>query len=262
MNLSVIQNDCVVGMDALQEKTASAIVTSPPYNIGIKYNKHQDNLPNDAYLSWLRKVFLSCERVLRDDGHFFLQMGGTSVDPLIPWRVLSAAQDAGFTLQNEIVWVKSVTVGEQSFGQFKPINSKRYLNHTHEYIFHLTKRGDVPVDRLSVGVPFVYASNIKRFKVLRTESDKRCRGNVWFIPYETVQSNRDRGEHPATFPVALPEMCIRLAGIPKKSLVIDPFAGTGTTLIACQKLGMSGLGFEISEKYCKFANRRLRESSV
>ena len=259
MNVSVIQNDCVAGMSVLQEKIASAIITSPPYNIGIKYNKHKDNLPNDAYLSWLGKVFSSCNRVLRDDGQFFLQMGGTSVDPLIPWRVLSVARTSGFVLQNEIIWVKNITVGGQSFGQFKPINSRRYLNHTHEFIFHLTKQGNVPVNRLAVGVPFTYPSNIKRFHKTGAKPDKRCKGNVWFIPYETIQAKSDKGEHPATFPVALPEMCIRLAGIPKKSLVIDPFAGTGTTLVACQKLGMSGLGFEISAKYCKFANQRLEE---
>jgi len=258
----VVEQDCVAGMDALQEKTASAIITSPPYNIGIKYNKHRDDLPNNEYLRWLGAVFSSCKRVLKDDGQFFLQMGGTSVDPVIPWRVLSVAQEAGFVLQNEIIWVKNITVGEQSFGQFKPINSKRYLNHTHEFIFHLTKQGSVPVDRLAVGVPFVYASNIKRFSALRTESDKRCRGNVWFIPYETIQSKDEKGRHPATFPVALPEMCIRLAGIPKKSLVIDPFAGTGTTLVACQNLGMDGLGFEISAKYCKFSNQRLRKEEA
>lgn len=81
----------------------------------------------------------------------------------------------------------------------------------------------------------------------------RCRGNVWFIPYDTIKSKSDRNNHPAIFPIALPEMCIKLSGANKESLIVDPFMGTGTTLIACKKLGINGIGFDISEEYCKIA---------
>ena len=84
---------------------------------------------------------------------------------------------AGFVLQNNIVWVKNISLSdraEDSYGQFKPINSKRYLNQTHEFIFHLTKAGETPIDRLAVGVPFIYESNIKRFG---HKNNLRCRGN-------------------------------------------------------------------------------------
>lgn len=251
VTLLVKQQDCIAGMAAMASASVSAIVTSPPYNIGVAYDVHGDQ--KSDYLPWLREVFLGCARVLSDTGHFFLQMGGTSKRPLIPQEVLAEALAAGFVLQNEIIWVKNITVAGKSSGQFKPINSARFLNHTHEFIFHLTKTGALPLDRLAVGVPFEYASNIARF----TGNTLRCDGNSWFVPYETIQYKADRANHPATFPVALPERCIKLAGLPKGSLVLDPFCGSGTTLVACKNLGMRGIGFEISAAYCEAARARL-----
>ncbi len=252
MKSKIVQTDCIAGLSGLKEQV-SVIVTSPPYNIGLDYKGTSDQKTD--YLEWMQAVFASCKTSLSDHGHFFLQMGGIATDPLIPQRVLERALCAGFVLQNEIVWVKSLSVADKTYGHFKPINSKRYLNRSHEFIFHLTKKGDVPVDRLAVGVPFVYESNIKRFK--GNKGNLRCRGNVWFIPYDTIQSKADRHDHPAVFPVMLPEMCIKLAGVPKGSLVVDPFVGIGTTLVACEHLGMRGLGFDISPEYCKIAEARL-----
>jgi len=248
----IIQTDCVVGLNNLAANSVEVIVTSPPYNIGIKYNGHNDSRMD--YLPWMRSVFVACKRTLKPNGHFFLQMGGTSIRPLIPQEVLSEALTAGFFLQNEILWVKNISIGEKSFGQFKPINSERFLNHTHEFIFHLTKTGGAKINRLATGVPFEYKSNIKRF----TGKTHRCRGNVWFIPYDTIQTKEERYYHPATFPVALPEMCIRLSGAEKGACVVDPFAGSGTTLVACDRLKMNGIGFEISSEYCKVIKKRLK----
>jgi site-specific DNA-methyltransferase (adenine-specific) len=254
--IKVIHKDCVTGLAELNS-SVSVIVTSPPYNIGLHYDVSDDNKTN--YLSWMESVFLACKKALLEDGHFFLQVGGIATRPLIPWEVLSRALMAGFILQNEIVWVKNISLstrGEDSFGQFKPIPSKRLLTNTHEFIFHLTKTGRLPINRLAIGVPLKYKSNVTRFN---HKEDLRCRGNVWFIPYETIQSKKERG-HPAIFPVALPEMCIKLAGISQGSLVVDPFVGTGSTLVACKNLKMQGLGFDISAKYCKIARERLKIS--
>jgi site-specific DNA-methyltransferase (adenine-specific) len=252
MRVSVIQTDCIAGFNNLRKKSVSVVVTSPPYNIGLDYGEANDNKTD--YLGWMQSVFSAGLIALADNGHFFLQMGGIATRPLIPWEVLSRALAAGFILQNEIVWVKNITVGGESYGQFKPINSDRFLNHTHEFIFHLTKAGKTPVDRLAVGVPLKYESNVARWG---HKNKTRCRGNVWFIPYETIQSKAERGHHPAVFPVALPEMCIKMAGVTQGSLVVDPFSGTGTTMVACKRLKMKGIGFDISYEYCKIAEARL-----
>ncbi|HEU4985159.1 MAG TPA: site-specific DNA-methyltransferase, partial [Nitrososphaera sp.] len=86
------------------------------------------------------------------------------------------------------------------------------------------------------------------------KQDRRDRGNTWFIPYETIQSRKDR-PHPATFPVKLPEMCIMLHG--RAGLVADPFTGIGSTALAAKKLGISFIGFEIDRSYLDEAIARL-----
>jgi site-specific DNA-methyltransferase (adenine-specific) len=246
----VIQIDCIAGLSTLQPKSVAAIVTSPPYNIGVDYVGSNDNKEPNTYLNWMRSVFASCMRVMKEDGHFFLVVGGTSTNPIIHYEVLQQALAVGFKFQNEIVWVKKITIGDISYGHFKPINSDRFVNHTYEFIFHLTKTGDAPINRLAIGVPFTDTSNVKRFD--HTEN-LRCRGDVWFIPYDTIQYREERYNHPAIFPVALPEMCIKMSGIPTGSLVVDPFVGSGSTLVACQRTRMNGIGFDISAEYCRTA---------
>ena len=143
-----------------------------------------------------------------------------------PWNAMQVAEVARrfFTLQNEITWVKALTVDGQSYGHFKPIPSDRFLNHCHESVFHFTKSGTVAIDRLANGVPYEYESNTVRKRI---KPDLRCAGDVWFVPYETVQDNSDRGCHPAAFPVELAARCIKLAGVRKGTVVLDPFAGIG-----------------------------------
>lgn len=235
-----IQIDCIKGLQEIKDKSVKVVVTSPPYNLRTKYKTYKDNRKD--YLVWMGNVFLEIYRVLKDDGHFFLQVGGVNLSPIIPWLVLQKALKNKFILQNEIIWVKNISIHDNSFGQFKPINSQRYLNNTHEFIFHLTKTGNVSINRLRIGVPLKYKCNLKRWN---HAENKRCRGNVWFIPYDTIQSKEDRDNHPAIFPVSLSLMCLKLADVTVGDLVIDPFVGTGTTLLGCRKLGVDGIGFDI-----------------
>jgi site-specific DNA-methyltransferase (adenine-specific) len=172
----------------------------PPYNIGLAYRSYDDRRPREAYLDWLTKVGHQLRRVLKDDGSFFLNVGSTNTDPWVSFDV-AAAFRALFTLQNAVVWAKSVSIGFDTFGHFKPINSRRFLNHTHETIIHFTKDGQVKIDRLAIGVPFTDKSNIARWRHVH---DRRRAGNVWFIPYKTVRSKMQKFDHPACFPVEVP----------------------------------------------------------
>jgi site-specific DNA-methyltransferase (adenine-specific) len=248
----VLLADCLAGMAALPRESIDVCVTSPPYNIGVAYRTYRDRMPRTAYLDWLGQVGRAIHRVLKTDGSFFLNMGGTGSDP---WIAADAGRAMGeaFVLQNHIVWVKSLSIGADTVGHFKPITSARYLNQNHEAIFHFTKTGAVPVDRLAVGVPFKDKSNIARWG---HERDRRCAGNVWFIPYRTVKSRREKFDHPAGFPEELPRRCIQLHGV-EAPRVLDPFLGAGTTLVAALRLGAEGIGFEIDADYAERAVRRL-----
>src|SRR6185369_448645 len=86
----------------------------------------------------------------------------------------------------------------------------------------------------------------------------RCRGNTWFIPYETIQfRDRDR-PHPATFPTRLPEQCLRLHGLERIQVAMDPFTGLGSTAVACARLGVSFIGADLDEAYLDAAIERVQ----
>ena len=175
-----------------------------------------------------------------------------------------------FVLQNTIHWIKSIAIDPRrgqrggtggrpaSVGHYKPINSTRYVNDCHEYVFHLTKHGDVPLDRLALGVPYADRSNAGRWASGR--GGARCRGNTWLVPYETIQRRARDRPHPATFPVALPRMSIQLHGVDRTRHVLDPFLGLGSTALAARSLGLPFTGFEIDPGYLAAARARLDDA--
>lgn len=252
--------------EKLEPCSVDIVVTSPPYNIGIQYNSYKDKLPKLAYLNWIRMLGEEIHRVLNDEGSFFLNVGGTPSDPWIPLEVAQSLRHE-FVLQNVIHWIKSIAIEKSSagnnpnlltdiaVGHYKPINSQRFLNDCHEYIFHFTKAGKVRLDRLAIGVPYQDKANIRRWK--SAGGDRRCRGNIWFIPYETIRDKETQRPHPSSFPVLLPEMCIRLHGLNRTKLVVDPFIGIGSTAVACLHLGVSCVGFDIDPKYLEVASPRI-----
>jgi site-specific DNA-methyltransferase (adenine-specific) len=104
-------------------------------------------------------------------------------------------------------------------------------------------------------VPYQDQSNIARWR--SAAEGIRCRGNTWFIPYETIQ-RRDRDRpHPATFPPRLPEQCLRLHGLGRIETAMDPFTGLGSTAVACARLGVNFVGAEIDETYLREAVERM-----
>lgn len=150
MNYELHHADCIEWMDSQAEKSIPCIITSPPYNLDIKYGKYADDLPRDSYLKWLQDVAVAIKRVLTDDGHLFLNVGYSNIDP---WVAMDVAQvfRKQFVLQNNITWIKHIAVNDQGYGQYKPISSDRFSSATTESIFHFTKQGNVKVDRLSIG---------------------------------------------------------------------------------------------------------------
>ena len=210
--------DCVKLMrEEIDDESISVVTTSPPYNQGIPYSTYNDDRNEDDYLEWMDQVCAEIDRVLMADGSLFLVIGHARRKP---WTAMQVAEIAGkrFHLQNQIVWVKSITVDGTSHGHFNPISSNRFLNRGWEFVFHFTKTGKVPLDRLAIGVPYGDARNAGR-----TGSAVRCGSDVWYIPYDTVHGSEDRGGHPATFPSEIAERCIKLAGIKPGMKVLDPF---------------------------------------
>ncbi len=258
MKINQIYNeDCLKGIkEKLEKESVDIIITSPPYNIGVKYNSYNDNKKFEEYLDWMEKFAEVFSWVLKKRGSFFLNMGDKPSDELRSFRVAEKILNY-FKLQNTIHWIKSLTVPERhvNIGHYKPINGSKYFSGCHEYIFHFTKNVDVKINKLAIGVPYGDKSNIGRY----SDKDIRDRGNTWFIPYQTVQEKKI---HPAAFPIRLPEMCINIHGFDKNSIVLDPFIGVGSTAVAAKNLGCNYIGFEIDKEYVKICKERLLQNKL
>ena len=255
----IICDDCIKVMKEMPEESVDVIVTSPPYNIGIKYNSHKDNMPFNKYLDWMEDFTKECFRILKEDGSFFFNIGDKPSDELRSLKVAERINKI-FKLQNTFHWVKSLAVPEKgiAIGHYKPVNSKRFVNNCHEFIFHFTKTGNIEIDKLAIGVPYQDKSNIERWG--GTKEDNRDRGDMWFIPYETVVSKK---MHPAMFPIKLPEMCIKLHGLKKgKLIVLDPFLGSGSTAIASKGLNCDYIGIEKDQEYCEISKKLISKQNV
>ena len=208
MNYELHHQDCIQWMNAQEEKSIPCIITSPPYNLDIKYGTYQDDLPREGYLKWLRDVAVAMKQVLTDDGHLFLNVGYSNIDP---WVAIDVAQvfRQEFVLQNNFTWVKHIAVNDQGYGQYKPISSDRFASATTESIFHFTKTGNVKCDRLAIGqrnksegykYPELYSEG-RHFATQRRKSARR----LGFENWSTLKAD-GTDEQKKQFEIVLAEM--------------------------------------------------------
>ncbi len=246
---------------------ASVVVTSPPYNRNVPYRSYADDRPRAEYLAWIGTVRDAVAAVLAPKGSFFLNVGAAPSDPFLPFDVAREVART-FVLQNVLHWVKSIAIDraaagraaaldrDLALGHYRPVASERYVHGAHEYIFHFSRAGDVPIDRLAIGVPYQDKSNVARWE--GAGRDRRCRGNTWFLPYPTIRFRARDRPHPATFPPELPEWCVRLHGVARTALVVDPFVGIGSSAVAAVRLRVPFVGFDLDEGYLAVAAERVR----
>ena len=192
----IIKQDCIKWMNAQTPKSVDCIVTSPPYNLNVKYGGYDDSAPRKVYLVWLGEVAKAIKKVLKDKGQLFLNMGYSNSDPFVAMDVAQVFRKY-FVLQNQFTWVKHIVVNNFGHGQYKPITSKRYTSATTESVFHFTKKGDVAVDRLAIGqrnqthpiYPELYSENRHR-AVTRRKIAKRMK----FKNYKDVLANATKAQ--------------------------------------------------------------------
>jgi len=239
--------DCLEVMKSLPAESVDLVVTSPPYNIGIAYNSYQDKRPWEEYVSWCLDWATEIRRVLKEEGSFFLNVGNAPKTPYFSQKLM-------LQLVEGVDGKEGLSI---STGHFKPINSKRFLNDCHEDLYHLTKTAMVSLDRKGAGVPYADKSNINRWGHTGGE-DKRCRGNNWFIPYETINVRETDRPHPASFPPALVQQCIKLHGKGRESVLLEPFMGIGSAGVgACREKISRFIGVEMDAEYFRLAEERI-----
>ena len=255
--MNLFNEDCEKIIKNLKEKSIDVLITSPPYNLGIKYNHYIDK--NKNYIDWLSNIINDCCKLLKDNGHIFLNLLSGKDNPFASYKV---AEKIKWKLQNNIIWAKSVEIDNRVRGYSTPTQSKRYLYNGWEHIFHFTKDGDTTIDREWSGIPCDdnYNNAARHFK--KTGRLWRPTTNCWHFTYkskatkEITKSIAGEKKHPAIFPETLVEKCIKVSGL-KKGIVFDPFLGTGTTAIVAKKMNLNFIGIEIDKDYFTFAKKRL-----
>lgn len=233
MELNKIYNqDCIYGMELLPDLSISICVSSPPYK------------DKDGYKEFLiEDAAYEIYRVLKNDSLCFINFGHLAKFKNRPFEVCNMFCRAGFNLLDTIIWIKN---------HFTPLRGNN-LNNLYEFIFVFVKGNTPDLDRLSVGCPYKDKSNVGRY----SNRDLRCSGNVWYIDIPTI-TNKSQRLHRDEYPLELPTNCIKLSNIPKDSIVLEPFTGSGTTCLAAKNLGMNYIGYEINPIYHKIAEERLK----
>jgi adenine-specific DNA-methyltransferase len=245
----VFPGDCLDLLALVPDASVQLIVTSPPYNIGKEYER---KLSLDTYVSQQADVVRECVRVLADTGSICWQVGNhVERGAIIPLDAIlyPIFTSLGLRLRNRIVWhfEHGLHCSNRFSGRYETIN---WFTKTDSYKFFLDP----------VRVPQKYPGK-KHFKgpkagELSGNPLGKNPGDVWIIP--NVKSNHvEKTEHPCQFPVELVERLV-LSLSEEHDWVLDPFLGTGSTIIAAIRHNRRGAGAELMPKYLDLARERIQ----
>ncbi|HHY54503.1 MAG TPA: site-specific DNA-methyltransferase [Chloroflexi bacterium] len=224
-------------MTPIPDNAVGLAFTSPPYNVGKDYD---DDLAFDAYLDLIEAVAREVYRVLKPGGRYVVNIANLGRKPYIPLHAFFYQRHmaVGFLPMGEIIWQKAKGAsGNCAWGSWQSAKSPR-LRDIHEYLLVFAKQSFSRPDRGE--------SDIGRDEFMASTL------SIWDIPPESAK----RVGHPAPFPVALAERVIRLYSY-RGDVVLDPFAGSGTTCVAAAMHSRHYAGFDIDPTYCALAETRL-----
>lgn len=274
---TVIHGDAAKVLTALPDNSVQAIITSPPYYKQRNYNTDSqignESTP-DKYLTKLVSVFCECKRVLRTNGLFWLNLGDKYINGKLlgmPWRVALALCESGWILRSDVIWHKSNAM---------PASVKNRPTTDHEYVFMLSRSDDYYYNADTIREPHITFTKKSRMMGGRNHFGKRGgtpeqgknKGNqnlhnsrwdqafhplgrnkrtVWSIPLSKFPE-----AHFAVFPEKLVEICL-LASTRRSDFVLDPFCGSGTTLLVARRYGRHFIGIDINKDYCEMSLHRL-----
>ncbi len=249
---TLICGDILNVLGTVENDSIDLVVTSPPYNIGKEY---ETKLELDEYVTWCAQWLGELFRVVKSTGSLWLNLGYVEVAdrgravplPYLMW------DKSPFYLLQEVVWHYGAGVAARR--AFSPRNEKWlwYVKDPVNYYFDLDAVRD----------PNVKYPHQKKNGKLKCNPIGKNPGDVWIIPKVTSGSGRaspERTSHPAQFPTALIKRIIRACSR-EEDVVLDPFAGSGSTLEASLLERRRGLGIEIRPDYCAIAKQRLQKGA-
>ncbi len=244
-----IYNADILSTREIKNESIDLIVTSPPYNVGIEYGSNEDDQSYKRYLGFTKKWLSKCYRLTKDTGRFCLNIpldknkGGQQS---VCADITSIAKDVGWKYHSTIIWNEGNISRRTAWGS--------WMSASAPYVI-------APVEVILV----LYKDEWKRKRttkegklndILRDEFLEWTNG-VWTF---SGQHKKGAGGHPAAFPIELPNRCIKLFSFVGDT-VLDPFLGSGSTLIAACINNRIGIGVDIDSDYCGIAKNRLMNES-
>lgn len=253
----ILTGDCLELLPGLPEASIDLAFADPPFNIGYDYDVYDDRRAKADYLAWTDKWLSAVRRLLKPNASFWVAIGDEyAAETKVRLDAL------GLTLRNWIVW-------HYTFG----VHCKKKFTRSHAHIFYyVVDPKDFTFHADAVRVPSArqttYADRRANPKgrvpddtwVLRPQEDERlfpAESDTWYLS-RVCGTFKERTGHPCQMPEALLERILRVASQPN-DVVLDPFAGSGTTLAAAKRLGRRYLGVELSAEYAERVRERLKD---
>lgn len=242
----IIVNDDFLSTSLIQPNSVDLIVTSPPYNVDIHYESFRDNIPYEKYLEFTEKWLSKALSLVKPDGRMCLN---------IPLDKSRGRREEGFqSVYADIVYIAK-KVGWKYFSTI--IWNEGNISKRTAWGSWLNARAPYVISPVEV-IVVLYKETWRKQKTGKSDISREefieWTNGVWVFPGE----NRKKIGHPSPFPLELPKRCIKLFSY-VDDLILDPFLGSGTTLIAAALLNRRGIGVEISREYCELAKKRLIE---
>lgn len=226
-------------MKNIQSESIDFVFTSPPYNVGIKYDVYNDSKPYSEYLEWCRKWIQELYRILKIDGRFclnhYLSCGKSSFRYAPLMDLHQIAKEAGFHHHSLAIWLDRTLAKPTAWGSWLSARAP-YINCPFE------------------GILIMYKNLWRKKEKGQSTIDKDLFVNLTRGIWE-IQPEHNK-QHPAPFPVRLVENALHLLTY-EREIILDPFIGSGTSAIAAEKSNRRWIGIELSKSYCKLCVERL-----
>ena len=253
-NINLILGDCIEELKKLEDNSIDLLITSPPYNVGINYDNHNDNLSENDYWEFTKKWLDQTYRIMKIGGRICINIPIMGNNPSMKKsneylfhlpKYLNIIKEQ-FLLRECITWIKSYAEYDENV--FCGANTAwgSYLSPSCPYLRSFS-------EFIIVAHKITPKLQHKGISDLTKEDFLKFTKNVWFFPSESKRI------HPASFPEELPLRCIKLFSYIGDT-VIDPFMGSGTTGVVCKKINRRFIGIEKSEKYFIMAKQRIENT--
>jgi site-specific DNA-methyltransferase (adenine-specific) len=234
---TIMEGDVLKILPQWPEGCVDLIFADPPFNIGYQYDKYRDDLAPQDYINWTKRWLDACLRVLRPTGTMWIAIGDEYAAEV---RVMMRKRA---TLRNWVVW-------RYTFGQ----SCKDKFSRSHAHLFYFVK--DAKHFTFNADAVRVPSDRQLKYNDARANPKGKLPDDVWTFSRVCGTFKERVGWHPCQMPVRLLERIITACSRPD-DVVLDPFAGSGTTLVAAERLGRRWVGVELSKQYTTRATERI-----